>query len=173
MRYKNIFPYKNRSLAMQEIKTPKDARTDLESQVLILISNLNPDDEMVFPKATLSVVSIDDESITYLINPNSGDKFGEKIEASEIKRSILFDALMKTFALCPNPYASTFASIMERDPSIFRLREGGGWIINDELCLSSGNVSYKKGGDKLPTPLPLVAEQKKTVEATNQNSFNF
>jgi hypothetical protein len=44
-------------------------------------------------------------------------------------------------------YNHPVCDIIESDPAIFRLQSQEGYVVNDALCLMSGNVTYPKRDD--------------------------
>lgn len=143
MKYRNLFPFKNRKLSLSEKVFTKDESLLVESLSLICIANLAIGDNISFTKGSIEVTSIASDFIEYLFLSNTGDeKVPQKINAKDIASSPLFSGIVDKIFEFNNYQNNEVGKILERDPAVFRLATKKGWVINSDLCLMSGNVSY-------------------------------
>lgn len=177
MAFNNIFPYKNRFLGQAETLTQKAEQCSVNVLVRIFLSNLQPGDTLALAKYTLNVIAISETELVY--STASGAK--HNIDAQQIADSALFRVLLSELPGWAPAYTNPLCLILERDPAVFRLRDHTGWVVNDALCLSSGNVQYslnsaqteradEESSDSAePDDTPLVT----TVSASGQIGFGF
>ena len=173
-KYKSLFPYNNRSLGMDSFTTPKEENRNAKCLIKILISNLVAGDEIQFPKASVTILSVRNESISYNAKIFSGETLSNVDKVDDLEEGILFTAFENLYESSLEGFVSKFYKIIEKDPAIFRLQSGLGWVINDELCLSTGNVSYKDIESKVEeTPLSPPTTIAEPVKETQQSAFDF
>jgi len=143
----NIFPYKNRMLGMQESKVSPELNMNTQEQTLIAIANFKNGQKIPLKGGYESVVVdfISDGAITYTPTPGDGSKV--TLNVSDIRESELFHSVSSTIDSVHPEYDHPICEIIESDPAIYRLRTQEGYVINDALCLMSGNVNYTKKVD--------------------------
>lgn len=142
MKYRDLFPYKNRMLGMQEHKVERALNMDTHEQAIIAIANLKAgqiiDLDGEYSQVTVDFIS--EGAITFTPAPGDGSKVtlaSDAIRDSELARSIA-----STLDGIGPVYTHPLCKIIEGDPAIFRLQSQKGYVIGDELCLMGGNVSY-------------------------------
>lgn len=136
MAFQTLYPYQNRSLAMKNQKTSKDQQMDFTQLSCLLIANMFVGEHLQLGDRVVTVTSIDDETVNF--------DDGVIIKASELSVHSITQTLAKLLPTLAPAYESPLVFILERDPAVFRLRTQTGWVINDALCLMSGNIQYKK-----------------------------
>lgn len=147
MRYKNLFPYQNRQLGLSEKLTPRKKSRAPLSLVPILLSNLEIGETLHFGKNIVLILSNDECSLRYRVLTGTGQTFNAELLASSLetddwKQDVLAKGVLKTLPSLAPDYNHPLCRILERDPAVFRLQNREGWVINDALCLLSGNVQY-------------------------------
>ena len=147
MKYSNLFPYENRSLGMSKEKTQSDDNRSSARLASITLSNLKQGDHIVFPKGVVDVTAVSDDAIDYKMTVDKQDA-EYRVDAKDIEGSLLHQAFVALIPSLAPGYTNPICSLIERDPSVFRARDGKGWVISDALCLMSGNISYKLNSDK-------------------------
>lgn len=138
MRFSSLYPYKNRSLNLSEYKVDKIKQCDLQELTKLLIANLRKDESLPLKEDTVTIISTSEDKIVYSTSL-------QKIETAlsdELTSSTLFEAIKNELLSHTPSYQHILCEVLERDPAVFRLRDQTGWVINDTLCLSSGNVTY-------------------------------
>ena len=138
MKFKDLFPYQNRLLGLTEHLTPKEQQCDPSALSLILLANLQPGDIISLSQYTLTIEAISHEALVY----NTASGASHTLTAADIKDSKLFAVLAAELPTWSPAYAHPNGHIIERDPAVFRRQDKQGWVINDALCLSSGNIRY-------------------------------
>lgn len=138
MKFKDLFPYQNRLLGLTEHLTLKEQQCDPSALSLILLANLQPGDIISLSQYTLTIEAISHEALVY----NTASGASHTLTAADIKDSKLFAVLAAELPTWSPAYAHPNGHIIERDPAVFRRQDKQGWVINDALCLSSGNVRY-------------------------------
>jgi hypothetical protein len=140
----NLFPYDNRNLGLKESKVDRELNMDTREQALIAIANFKNGQEVPL-KGDLTSIFIDfisDGAITYTPKPGDGSKV--TVNAEDVRESQLLRSVSLTLDSVYPDYEHPLCEIIESDPAIYRLRTQKGYVINDALCLMSGNVSYAK-----------------------------
>lgn len=158
MAYQTLYPYQNRQLSMRDQKTPKEHQMCFIRLSCLLIANLVVGESVLAGEHSLTVTSINDDAVSF--------DDGTTIMAAELPEHFITQQLSQLLPTLAPAYISPLVFILERDPAVFRLRTQNGWVINDALCLMSGNIQY--GKKELPNELvntevlaqePIVEEQ--------------
>lgn len=144
MLHRNIFPYKNRMLSMEGVKTePVNNRSPLQL-AMITLANLTEGDSLQFPAGTLTVEESSSEAIRFLLFKGDGTTLPLSVEANGLSDNHITTSLASTIADMKGDYSNDLAELIERDPAVFRLKSNEGWVINDKLCLMTGNIRYRR-----------------------------
>lgn len=138
MAYATLFPYTQRALGLQEQLTAKDEAMSPSQWAGIFMANLKAGDQFSLAGHPLTVVKNDNEALVYLTQSQKR----HTIAAAEIDISPLFSILQDVLPTLAPEYTDPLCHILERDPAVYRLRDRTGWVINDALCLMSGNITY-------------------------------
>lgn len=138
-----LFP--RRRLGFQSLQTAKSEQTCLTRLSLIAIANLLPGDQLPFAKGTIVVVDNTDAHLQYDFIRPDGHTTREVIEATQIMASSILVAFQKKIPELSPSYSHPLCQVIERDPSIYRLRTQTGWVINDALSVMTGNIIYPIG----------------------------
>lgn len=142
MRYKDLFPYTNRCLGLAHLKTEHEDRRNPAWLAKIAISNLQKGDRIAFPAGNLSVNAVSDVSIELVLTKADGSDVPILLEKDHLDGHNVTESFAALIEAVGPDYKSDISPIIERDPTIFRLRTKEGWIANDKLCLMAGNVQY-------------------------------
>lgn len=147
MKYRDIYPYQNRSLNMSGVKTPREDASCIKRLSEILLANLVNGETLRFPKGHIIVVAIDDDrlSVDFHSNNSKENPVRWDIQSQNVKGSMLFSACEKILEV--NAYHHDCAKVLERDPAVFRRQDKKGWVISDALCMMSGNVTCQASSD--------------------------
>lgn len=129
-----LFPYLNRQLGTQQMLTSKEACMDFSVLATICLANLQAQEQIAFEGEMLIVHRIDETAVAFTN--------GLEVPAAELAHSALHQHVVKTLQQAIPGYTHPLVAVLERDPAVFRLRTGAGWVVNDALCLMSGNVQY-------------------------------
>jgi hypothetical protein len=138
MAHKDIYPYKNRLLQRETTKTPREQNTDPSVWAWLAIVNLKEGDAFSIQGESLVVSKAEDELIEILQNENLRISITPE---SLIEHPLCIALAEHLVSLCPD-YVDPLCAIIERDPTVYRLRSKKGWVVSDVLCLMSGNVQY-------------------------------
>jgi hypothetical protein len=140
----NLFPYENRMLGLKETKIERELNMNTEEQALIAIANFKNGQEIPLCGDYTAIVVdfISDGAITYTPTPGDGSKV--TVNHEELRDSTLALSVAETLEKVHPDYNHPLCDIIESDPAIFRLQSQEGYVINDALCLMSGNVTYPK-----------------------------
>lgn len=143
----NLFPYKNRMLGMKEKKVERELNMNVDEQALIAIANFKNGQEIPLRGDYTAIVVdfISDGAITYTPTPGDGSKV--TLNHEDLRDSVLARSVAETLDKVHPDYNHPVCDIIESDPAIFRLQSQKGYVINDALCLMSGNVTYPKRED--------------------------
>ena len=144
MLHQNIFPYKNRMLSMEKVKTEAEDRRSPLQLAMITLANLKVGESLEFPAGILTVEESSSEGIRFLLKKNDGTSVPLSVEAKNLSESHITASLSSIISDLKGDYSSELSEIIERDPAVFRLKSNEGWVINDALCLMSGNIRYQK-----------------------------
>tara|TARA_B100000929_G_scaffold281234_1_gene259997 strand:- start:3644 stop:4162 length:519 start_codon:yes stop_codon:yes gene_type:complete len=172
MKYSSLFPYENRSLGMSKEKTqPEDNRSSARL-ASITLANLKKGDHIAFPKGVVDVTAVSDDAIGYKMTVDE-QKTEYSVDAADIEGSLLYQAIVALIPSLAPGYTNPICSLIERDPSVFRARDGEGWVISDALCLMSGNISYKLNSDKSCSEKTPPATTLDETLGNAQGAFDF
>lgn len=164
----------NRRLGMQSLLTDKLNSLDYRALALILLSNSKPGDVINFAKGNITIVDIDDELLSYsFFNNNTGGGGDCKDSLYSLESGIAFQSIVDTLPLCAPISRPDFGTILERDPAVYRLRNGDGWVINDKLALTSGNVVYEKTCNSLSNNPSDAVKIVSVDDNPSQSNFDF
>ncbi len=169
MRYRDIFPYQQRQLGLQEMKTEKELRCDTTQLTRVAMSNLHVGDTIPFSKGEATITAIDDKQVSYDYKTISGQVGQATDSAEQLEQGILFSAFKDTLLISVPDYCHPICQIVERDPAVYRLQTQQGWVINDELALYSGNVIPEF--PKIKKSKPSSTDE--TLDTQGQGSFGF
>jgi hypothetical protein len=174
MKYSNIYPYQNRSLnGAQLLMEGGDLRSPKR---LALIALMNLDVGECFLHETwgdVSVVSVDEgqltiatqEGVEVFKNAPLTLDFDDLCETlGEMYFTPLIDELNGDEKSNKTYQQSSLSLVLERDPAVFRGMFGG-WIINDELCKYSGNITYDKSEQSVNSLVDETVKQ----DSSNMN----
>ena len=118
------------------------------------------------------MTAVSDDAIDYKMTVDKQDA-EYRVDAKDIEGSLLHQAFVALIPSLAPGYTNPICSLIERDPSVFRARDGKGWVISDALCLMSGNISYKLNSDKncseKTPPAPTLDE----TLGNTQGAFDF
>lgn len=142
MKYKNLFPFKNRKLSLSDVIFDKSKSSDPATIALIATSNLKVGDVLEFKLGSIEVTLISNDNLTYLFKGNDGNSLKQTVTTQQISLSPLKQAIEKEI-INFSGYQSQISEIIERDPVIYRLATGNGWVVNHDLSLLTGNVLYE------------------------------
>lgn len=140
----SLFPYENRMLGMKESKVDRELNMDTREQALIAIANFKNGQEIPLKGdyTSITVNFISDGAITFTPAPGDGSKI--TLNAEDLRESELLRSVSLTLDSIYPEYEHPLCEIIESDPAIYRLKTQEGYVINDLLCLMSGNVRYTK-----------------------------
>lgn len=134
-----LFPYTNRQLGLQEMLTPKESCMEFAMLAMIFLANLKVNDRFSLDRHDFHVSHIDDHRIQF--------SCGLQLNAEELSSAPLHAQLVCALKQCPPAYSNKLCKILERDPAVYRLRTQQGWVVNDALCLMTGNIQYPSCDD--------------------------
>jgi hypothetical protein len=140
--FRDLFPYKNRQFGMSNYTTPENADI-YEELSKIAIANLKEGDRIQATKGLIEIGAICDNSISYTFRPIDGEAIYQYVEGKQIFNGAISRGFLAMFMQPIPTDAHGLGYIVERDPAVFRLATNNGWVINDKLCLYSGNVQYQ------------------------------
>ena len=167
MKHRKLFPFKNRKISLSDFVFDKSKNSDPATMALIAISNLKVGDTLKFKLGSIEVTLISNDNLTYLFKGNDGNIIEQTVTAQNIPSSPLQQAIEKEIIDFIG-YHSEVSEIIERDPVVYRLATGNGWILNHDLSLLTGNVLY----DKVKTEDVLVTHTEE-VKSPVQAGFDF
>jgi hypothetical protein len=164
----NVYPYENRVLGMSE----KEFTNTTRNLALITIANLKLEDAIQFPAGKLVVTALDDNSISFTLKGEKNVNLSlpqNEVDTHNITDSI--ESLLGDF----NNVAPELAEILERDPSVYRRQNKEGWVINNKLCLFTGNIRYQplRQTDTTAGPKLEVTVDTQAGEDGFQHGFDF
>lgn len=144
---KHLFPYQDRQLGQSKYLTPKEQALSIRALVRILLSNLREGETIPFGKNMVLILSNDNGSLRYRILAGDGRVFNCEVTSIDILNDkwggdVLSKGIIELLPSLAPEYSHPLCQILERDPAVFRLQTKEGWVINDALCLLSGNVQY-------------------------------
>lgn len=137
MAFAHLFPYTNRSLSLESSLTPLAQRMLPYRLAQIALSNMKTGDLFSLYGDELTVISSDSDAVVF--------DNGISISADQLDDSSWITLLGQYLSTLAPAYTDPLVQILERDPAVFRLRTGFGWVINDALCKMTGNVQYPNG----------------------------
>lgn len=169
MKYRNIFPYTRRWLGLASEKTLAEQERCVERLAILTIVNLQQGDTLRFPKGEVVVDDASSEKIafTMTVNDNASKHI---IDANNLSNNILVTALKCLIPTLSPAYSDPLCSLIERDPSVFRTQAKDGWVINDALCLMSGNISYALNVPEYNNTVVVASDETRSGE---QVAFDF
>lgn len=138
LKHRKLFPYTNRRLGLSSVKVPRSHAKNPATIAQLAISNMVEGDELTLGHEHIVILSINDEQIEY----KSSSIEREIIRGADVCNSSLANMVEACLRKSYPDYTDPICEIIERDPAVFRLRTGLGWIVNDDLCLASGNIRY-------------------------------
>jgi hypothetical protein len=141
-KFRDLFPYKNRQFGMSNYTTPETANI-YEELSKIAIANLKEGDRIKVPKGLVEIDTVCENSISYTFRPIDGYAVLQYVEGKQIFDGPISRGFLAMFMQLIPADAHGLGYIVERDPAVFRLATNNGWVINDKLCLYSGNVHYQ------------------------------
>lgn len=179
-KHSNIYPYQNRALGLSERKTSREQSREHHALAVIAVANLQKDDSLVFPAGVLTVSSVEADKISLSLAPSKGGDNVDIIINNDNFESHTITTSIATILADPKQDHSAFGKILERDPAVYRLRSQEGWVINDALCLLSGNIQYNttektcKNAPKAEKSIPVEPETPVTKSSEPaQHGFDF
>ena len=139
-KHRSLFPYTNRALGLTTSRTDPAERMDWGRLTLLTLANLKAGDCLHFAKSSVTIQSIDAEHIHYCITPHGGTDIVERIGVEQLVECNLYQALKMVLPTLSPSYTDPLCAFVERDPSVFRLHTQNGWVSNDDLCMTTGNI---------------------------------
>jgi hypothetical protein len=175
----NFYPYTQRNLGLSEMTVARENNMDPDNWATITLANLQVGDTLHFPKGQVHITGANERAITYRFTPSSGgDTITQEATAAHFRDSALFIGVKTLLTQAHPAYRDPICLIIERDPAVYRLQSKAGWVINDNLCAMSGNVSYPLNTDsgqteKRETPTPEPTTTPAPPSTPEQHGFDF
>lgn len=163
MTYRDLYPYKNRALGLSTVIVPKDYVTNPVIIAQIAISNMVAGETFTFGNETIEICLINEHELRYK-SPLSMAGKTTILDATDIADSQLATMVANCLRKSYPGYTDPICELVERDPAIFRLQTNLGWVVNDGLCLTSGNIRY--------TSLKDVSETVTDIDGCTDNDFS-
>jgi hypothetical protein len=174
--YGSLYPYQNRSLGLSEHITEREFNMEPDTWALIAIANLMPHDTVIFPKGSVTIDSVSSDNINYTFLATGQTQGVQQVTHREgLQGSALFIGIKSLLESAYPDYSHPVCGIIERDPAVFRLQSKAGWVVNDKLCLSAGNVPYhqKKNGQNKDEKKELDSSSSLSHTGPEQGAFTF
>jgi hypothetical protein len=172
MKHIDLFPVASRTLNLQATHVPREESTQPHWWALLLLANVRVGDDVVMDGSSMVVARIENDQVTV-------EWQGETLTLTDdnVRDSAPYEALvawLTRYEASGEPYADPLALILERDPAVYRLRTGRGWVVNDRLMVMSGNISYPLQSSEKPDE-PHEPDQSVpiTTDEGGQGAFDF
>lgn len=135
--------YPERTLGLGQLMVEKSESMSPLLWSVLLFSNARVGEVLYFDGLGYEVLEANAEHIKLK------DDLGEQhiIQAEHVYDHPLILSLAVHLNTLHPEYTDPLCYILERDPAVFRLRTQTGWVINDALWKSSGNVQYTQTPD--------------------------